>query len=79
MEDGLLDVVGSLLLDVVDEAHVVFFEIGEDLAYVLALLELLFDYSINDLLLLAAIFQLHHPLALGCSYYVPTSAFAGRD
>jgi len=79
VEDRLLDVVDSLLFDVVDEAHVVFLEIGEDLVHALALLELLFDYAIDYLLLLAAILQLNHPFTLCCGYYVPPSAFARRN
>ena len=74
MEDGFLNVVGCLLLDVVDEAHVVFLEVSELLPNALSLLELLLDDSVDYLLFLAAILQLNHPLPLGRSHDVSTSA-----
>lgn len=74
MEDGLLNVAGSLLLDVVDEAHVVFFEVSELFPNALPLLELLLHYSVDYLLLLIAVLQLDQPLPLGRSYHVSASA-----
>lgn len=74
MEDRLLNVAGSLFLDVVDEAHVVFFEVSELFPNALPLLEFLLDYSVDYLLLLIAVLQLDQPLPLGRSYDVSAPA-----
>ncbi len=74
MEDGLLYVVRSLLFDIIDEAHVVFFEISKLLPNTFSLFEFLLDDSVNYLLFLVTILQLYHPLSLGSSYNIPSSA-----
>lgn len=80
MEDGFLYIVRSLLLDVINEAHVVFFEISELLPNTFTLFVFLLNYSVDYLLLLIAILKLNHPFSLGSSYNIPHSTtFALRN